>query len=70
MAINIEKLNGLLIEKGLNYSDLAKKANMSKSQLSRIINKDNPVVRLKTISAISNALGVNYKEIYISEEGE
>lgn len=67
MPLNIDKLNELLVEKELNYSDLAEKANISKTQISRIVNKDNPEVRLKTISAISKALGVSYKELYISK---
>lgn len=67
MPLNVEKLNELLIKKNLNYSDLAEKANISKTQISRIVNKDNPKVQLKTISALSEALEVPYKELYIPD---
>ena len=63
MPIDVEKLNRAIIEKGLNYTDLAKKANISKSQISRIVNSDGSKSRTKTISKIANALGVDYKEI-------
>ena len=42
MPLNVDKLNELLVEKNLNYSELAKKANISKNQISRIVNKDKP----------------------------
>ncbi|MDU1339402.1 helix-turn-helix domain-containing protein [Clostridium butyricum] len=70
MPLNVDKLNELLVEKNLNYSELAKKANISKNQISRIVNKDKPRVQLKTISALSKALNVSYKELYISDNKE
>lgn len=63
MPIDVEKLNRAIIEKGLNYTDLAKKADISKTQISRIINSDGSRPRTKTISKIANALEIDYKEI-------
>lgn len=68
MPLNVEKLNELLVKKNLNYSELAEKANISKTQISRIVNKDKPKVQLKTISALSKALEVPYKELYIFDD--
>ena len=68
MSLNVERLNELLIEKKLNYSELAEKAKMSKTQISRIVNKNEPKVQLKTISALSEALEVPYKELYIADK--
>ena len=63
-----KKMNKLLALKGFNYTDLAKKSGISRTQISRIINSNkNTKSNLKTIGKISNALGVDYKEI-IKEE--
>lgn len=67
MPLNVERLNELLVEKNLNYSELAEKANISKTQISRIVNKNEPKVHLKTISALSKALEVPYRELYIAD---
>ena len=68
MPIDVEKMNKLLALKGLNYKDLAKKSGISRTQKSRRINSNkNTKSNLKTIGKISNALGVDYKEI-IKEE--
>ena len=66
--MDVERLKELLIEEGLNYSDLAEKAEISKTQVYRIVNKSNPKIQIKTISALSKALGVSYKELYVSDE--
>lgn len=68
MPLNIERLNELLVEKNLNYSELAEKANISKTQISRIVNKNNRKVQLKTISALCNALDVEFKELYMKDK--
>lgn len=65
MPLNVEKLNELLVEKNLNYSELAEKAKISKTQISRIINKKEPKVQLKTIGALCKALEVSFNELYI-----
>ena len=68
MPIDITKINNIIIKKGFSYSDLAKKSGISRTQISRIINSNkNTKSNLKTIGKISNALGVDYKEI-IKEE--
>lgn len=69
MPIDITKINNLLIEKGLNYSDLAEKSGVSRAQISRIINSKSSRSNTKTISKIVKALDVDYEDI-CKEEGE
>ena len=38
MPIDVAKVNNILIEKGLNYSDLAEKSGISRTQISRMVN--------------------------------
>ena len=69
MAIDKDKLRDLVIKKQMTYSDLADKANISKSQISKILNGDeSSKVRTDTIGKLSSALGVDYKEILKVEE--
>lgn len=68
MPLNVDRLNELLVEKNLNYSELAEKAKISKTQVSRIVNKKEPKVQLKTISALCTALDVPFKELYTKGE--
>ena len=67
MAINIERLKEIVIEKGISYTELAEMAGVSKTQISRLISGNVDNVRPTTISKISNGLGVSYKELYIKE---
>lgn len=70
MAINIDRLKEIVIEKGISYAELAESTGMSKTQISRIVGGVVNKVRPTTISKISNALGVSYKELYIKEENK
>ena len=69
MAIDKDKLRDLVIKKQMTYSDLADKANISKSQISKILNGDEgSKVRTDTIGKLASALGVDYKEILKKED--
>lgn len=63
MEINLDKITNLMVEKGMSYTDLANESKLSKTQIWRIFNQKNPKTRLKTISMLSKALNVDYKEI-------
>jgi len=63
MEINLDKITNLMVEKGMSYTDLANESKLSKTQIWRIFNQKNPKTRLKTISLLSKALNVDYKEI-------
>ncbi|AIY80163.1 helix-turn-helix family protein [Clostridium botulinum 202F] len=69
MAIDRDKLKGLVIKNQMTYSDLANKAKISKSQISKILNgDDSSKVRTDTIGKLASALGVDYKEILKGDE--
>lgn len=63
MEINLDKVTNLMVQKGMSYTDLANESKLSKTQIWRIFNQKNPKTRLKTISLLSKALNVDYKEI-------
>ena len=69
MPIDVAKVNNILIEKGLNYSDLAEKSGISRTQISRMVNCKISKSNTKTISKLVKALGVEYKDI-CKEGGE
>lgn len=62
MAINIEKLKEIMIEKGLSYTELSEITGVSKVQIHRLFKGDVEKTTLKTISKLSKGLGVSYKE--------
>lgn len=66
MKINIEKLNWLRIEQGLSITKLAKKADISKATISRLL-KNKVNARLDTIGKIAKALNVDVKELFFNE---
>ncbi|NMF06298.1 helix-turn-helix domain-containing protein [Clostridium beijerinckii] len=69
MAIDRDKLKELVIKNQMTYSDLADKAKISKSQISKILNGDeSSKVRTDTIGKLASALGVDYKEILKGKE--
>ena len=69
MSINKDKLASVMIDKQINISDLSKKSNVSKSQLSRIVNGKTKKVGMSTLGKISKALEINYQDI-LDEEKE
>lgn len=69
MAVDRDKLKDLVIKNQMTYSDLAQKANISKSQISKILNgDDSSKLRTDTIGKLASALGVDYKEILKDKE--
>ena len=69
MPINVQRLKELVIERGISYTELSKKSNISKTQISRIINSDGTKkVRPTTIKLLADSLKVNYKELW--KDGE
>ena len=69
MPINKDKLASVMIDKQINISDLSEKSNVSKSQLSRIVNGKTKNVGMSTLGKISKALEINYQDI-LDEEKE
>ena len=65
MPIDKIKLTEAMIEKEMNMSDLAKKSEVSKSQISRLMKEDTKKIRLDTLGKIANALEIDYKALYI-----
>ena len=61
MPIDKEKLKTFMIDKKMNISDLSKISNVSKSQISRMMNSDTKKIRLDTLGKIADALEVDYK---------
>ena len=69
MAIDRDKLMGLIINKHMTLTELANKTNISKSQISKIFNGiEDSKLRTDTIGKLASALGVDYKEILKREE--
>lgn len=69
MAIDREKIKDLVIRNQMTYSDLAEKSNISKSQISKILNgEEKSKVRTDTIGKLADALGVDYKELLKCKE--
>ena len=62
MKLNILRIKELMIEKGLNQRDLAKKSDINECTLSLIL-KGNKISRFKTISKLSKGLEVEVSEI-------
>lgn len=63
-----DRLNFLMVEKGLNSSKLAKLADISTASMSNIVNGKNGMSK-KTAEALSASLGVNIKWL-LEGEGE
>jgi len=61
MIVDMNKINSLVIEKGLSYTELSKKSGISKQHLSRMKSNNGYNVRSKTVSSLAYALDVNYR---------
>lgn len=66
MNVNIRKLDWIRIEQGLSITKLAKKAEMSKATISRLL-KNEVNARPDTIGKIAMALQVPVKDLYAQE---
>lgn len=62
MNINIEKIDWIRIERGLSITQLAKRAEMSKATISRLLRKEGNA-RTYTIGKIALALEVSVHEL-------
>lgn len=67
MEIDVQKLKSIILLKGLSYTEVATKSEISKQHLSRLIKGRVKECRLSTISAIAKALEVEPTKI-IKEE--
>jgi transcriptional regulator with XRE-family HTH domain len=63
MPINIEAINKIMLNKGMNQVDLAKKMNVTKSRVSRILSDEVSNSQIKTIHSLATALGVEPVDI-------
>ncbi len=63
MALDIKKIHEIMLKEGLNQSEVASKAKMQTSTLSKILNGKTKKSNMKTIHNIAKGLGVNPKEI-------
>ncbi|NFK66104.1 helix-turn-helix transcriptional regulator [Clostridium botulinum] len=67
MPININEVKKIMLEKGIAPSDLAKKMEVSKCRISRILNDEVSNSRIKTIYSLAKALEVKPTEILKEE---
>lgn len=63
MPINIEAINKIMLNKGMNQVDLAKKMNVTKSRVSRILSDEVSNSRISTIHSLATALEVKPEDI-------
>lgn len=68
MAINIEKLNEIIVDSKISYTELAEKTGMSKTQISRIVNGHVDKLRPTTIGKICSVLNISCKDLRVKEE--
>ena len=67
MALDIYKVQKMMLENGTSQKELAQKCKMQESVLSKILNKKVSKPNIKTIHLLAKGLGVNPTEI-IKEE--
>ena len=63
MEVDIERLNELIMNKGLSYLEFAKKCGMSKQHISRMINGKVKKTRIKTVKKFADVLEVKPREL-------
>lgn len=68
MALDISKIHEIMLEKGLNQIEVASKANMQTSTLSKILSGKTQKSNTKTIHNIAKGLGVKPTEILKGDE--
>lgn len=68
MSINIAKIQEILIEKGISYTELSKLTGISKTHISRIINGKTTRVRTTTINKLAKALDKNGNDLLEGDE--
>jgi len=60
--MNINKLKGKIVEKGMNISQLAEKMRIDRSTLYRKLNNNGDTLTIKEANAIVEILGLDDKE--------
>ena len=68
MPIDKDKLTAAMIKNKMNMSKLAEESEVSKSQISRLMNENTKTIRLDTLGKIAGALGGDYKELLKEEK--
>ena len=68
MPIDKDKLTAAMIKNKMNMSKLAEESEVSKSQISRLMNENTKTIRLETLGKIAGALGVDYKDLLKEEK--
>lgn len=68
MPIDKDKLTAAMITNKMNMSKLAEESEVSKSQISRLMNESTKTIRLDTLGKIAGALGVDYKDLLKEEK--
>ena len=68
MPIDKDKLTAAMIKNKMNMSKLAEESEVSKSQISRLMNENTKTIRLDTLGKIAGALGVDYKDLLKEEK--
>ena len=68
LPIDKDKLTAAMIKNKMNMSKLAEESEVSKSQISRLMNENTKTIRLDTLGKIAGALGVNYKDLLKEEK--
>ena len=68
MPIDKDKLTAAMIKNKMNMSKLAEESEVSKSQISRLMNENTKTIRLDTLGKIAGALGVDYKDLQKEEK--
>lgn len=63
MALDIRKVREIMLSKGISPKELASSSEIDKSTISKILSKDNPKARIKTIHSLAKGLGVEPKTI-------
>ena len=61
--VNINKLKGKVVERGLSIRKLAEQMNVSPSKLYRKIDKNGETFTVKEVEHISKVLNLEYREI-------
>lgn len=61
--VNVNKLRGKIVERGLNVESLANMLSMNKSTLYRHLNGGGEGFSIKEANAIAQALDLNYDEL-------
>lgn len=63
MALNILKIKEIMLKKGMNQTEIAKKSKIQKSTVSKILSGKTKKTNIKTIHNIAKALEVDPIEI-------